>query len=156
MAKFYEKGGAMARYINNMDELQAALMPEMKKMVDGLAERVYETLNFFLQEYYNSYDPTSYQRQYDFLHSAVKLDSRIRGNKVEAYVYIDYNSMNNYRKVSGLQVVTWANEGLHGGLDVGNNTPYVWDETMEYTVNNGKLLSLAVEYLKSKGFNVTS
>lgn len=154
MAKFYEKGGAMARYINNMDELQAALMPEMKKMVDGLAERVYETLNFFLQEYYNSYDPTSYQRQYDFLHSAVKVDSRIRGNKVEAYVYIDYNSMNNYRKVSGLQVVTWANEGLHGGLDVGNNTPYVWDETMEYTVNNGKLLSLAVEYLKSKGFNV--
>lgn len=156
MAKFYEKGGAMARYINNMDELQAALMPEMKKMVNGLAERVYETLNFFLQEYYNSYDPTSYQRQYDFLHSAVKVDSRIRGNKVEAYVYIDYNSMNNYRKVSGLQVVTWANEGLHGGLDVGNNTPYVWDETMEYTVNNGKLLSLAVEYLKSKGFNVTS
>lgn len=146
----------MARYINNMDELQAALMPEMKKMVDGLAERVYETLNFFLQEYYNSYDPTSYQRQYDFLHSAVKVDSRIRGNKVEAYVYIDYNSMNNYRKVSGLQVVTWANEGLHGGLDVGNNTPYVWDETMENTVNNGKLLSLAVEYLKSKGFNVTS
>lgn len=146
----------MAKHINNVDELQAALMPEMKKMVDKLAQRVYETLNFFLQEYYNSYDPTSYQRQYDFLHSAVKVDSRIRGNKVEAYVYIDYNSMNNYRKVSGLQVVTWANEGLHGGLDVGNNTPYVWDETMEYTVNNGKLLSLAVEYLKSKGFNVTS
>lgn len=95
----------MAKHINNLDELQAALMPEMKKMVDRLAQRVYETLNFFLQEYYRSYTPTSYRRQYDFLHSAIKADSRIKGNKVEAYVYIDYNAMNNYRKVSGLQVV---------------------------------------------------
>lgn len=144
----------MAKHINNVDELQIALMPELKRMVDRLSQRVYETLNFFLQEYYNSYDPTSYQRQYDFLHSAVKVNSKIRGNKVEAYVYIDYNAMNNYRKVSGLQVVTWANEGLHGGLDVGNNTPYVWDATMDETVENGELLKAAIEYLKSKGYSV--
>ena len=139
----------MMIHINNIDELQVALMPELKNVVDALAKRVYETLNFFLQEYYNSYDPTSYRRQYDFLHSAIKADSRVKGNKVEAYVYIDYNAMNNYRKVSGLQVVTWANEGLHGGLDVGNNTPHVWDATIDETVNNGKLLRLAIEYLKS-------
>ena len=144
----------MAKHINNVDELQIALMPELKRMVDRLSQRVYETLNFFLQEYYNSYDPTSYQRQYDFLYSAVKVNSKIRGNKVEAYVYIDYNAMNNYRKVSGLQVVTWANEGLHGGLDVGNNTPYVWDATMDETVENGELLKAAIEYLKSKGYSV--
>lgn len=144
----------MAKHINNVDELQIALMPELKRMVDRLSQRVYETLNFFLQEYYNSYDPTSYQRQYDFLHSAVKVNSKIRGNKVEAFVYIDYNAMNNYRKVSGLQVVTWANEGLHGGLDVGNNTPYVWDATMDETVENGELLKAAIEYLKSKGYSV--
>ena len=146
----------MAKHINNVDELQIALMPELKRMVDRLSQRVYETLNFFLQEYYNSYDPTSYRRQYDFLHSAIKADSRIKGNKVEAYVYIDYNAMNNYRKVSGLQVVTWANEGLHGGLGVGNNTPRVCDATMDETVNNGELLRLAIEYLKSKGLNVKS
>ena len=144
----------MAKHINNVDELQIALMPELKRMVDRLSQRVYETLNFFLQEYYNSYDPTSYQRQYDFLHSAVKVNSKIRGNKVEAYVYIDYNAMNNYRKVSGLQVVTWANEGLHGGLDVENNTPHVWDATMDETVENGELLKAAIEYLKSKGYSV--
>ena len=58
----------MAMHISNMNQLQAALMPTMVKMVDELAERVYETLNYFLQEYYNSYDPKSYQRQYDLLH----------------------------------------------------------------------------------------
>lgn len=35
------------KIIRNMNELQAALMPTMTKMVDTLAERVYETLNFF-------------------------------------------------------------------------------------------------------------
>ena len=146
----------MAKHINNVDELQIALMPELKRMVDRLSQRVYEALNLFLEEYQNSCDRTSYRRQYDFLHSAIKADSRIKGNKVEAYVYIDYNAMNNYRKVSGLQVVTWANEGLHGGLDVGNNTPHVWDATIDETVNNGELLRLAIEYLKSRGFNVKS
>ena len=142
--------------INNVNDLSKIMQPVLVGLVDQLANRVYETLNFFLQEYYNSYDPTSYRRQYDFLHSAIKADSRIKGNKVEAYVYIDYNAMNNYRKVSGLQVVTWANEGLHGGLDVGNNTPHVWDATIDETVNNGELLRLAIEYLKSRGFNVKS
>lgn len=72
----------MARHLSNMDQLQAALIPSMVKMMDVLAERVYETLNYFLQEYYNSYDPVSYRRQYDFLRSAVKVEPKIKGNKV--------------------------------------------------------------------------
>ena len=145
----------MAKYINNMAELEKALMSEMTKMVDVVAERVYETLNYFLQEYYNSYDPISYRRQYDFLHSAVKVEPKISSNKVEASVYIDTDSMDNYYNATGYQVASWANEGLHGGRDLGNNTPKVWDDTMDETVKNGELLRLAVDYLKSKGFSVT-
>lgn len=73
---------------------------------------------------------------------------------MEAYVYIDYKSMNNYKKVSGLQVATWGNEGLHGGMNVGNNTPHVWDYTIDETINNGELLRMAIDYLRSKGFTV--
>ena len=58
--------------IRNMKDLEKALQPVMLGMVEELAERVYETLNYFLQEYYNSYDPVYYRRQYDFLRSAVK------------------------------------------------------------------------------------
>lgn len=144
----------MAKTISNMDQLVAVLAPTLKGMVDQMAERVYETLNYFLQEYYNSYKPTSYRRQYDFLRSVVKVDAEVKGNKVFASVYIDTDSMDDYYNATGYQVATWANDGLHGGLDVGNNTPHVWDETMENTVDNGELLRLAVEYLKSKGFSV--
>lgn len=144
----------MAIHIRNMNDLKKALLPTMTNMVDMLAERVYETLNHFLQEYYSSYSPVSYRRQYDFLRSAVKVKPKQIGNKVVASVYIDYESMDDYKGVTGYQVVEWANQGLHGGLDVGNNTPEVWNDTMNATVNNGELLRLAVAYLRSKGFNV--
>lgn len=144
----------MARHINNIDELEKALLPDMLKMVDVMATRVYETLNYFLQEYYDSYNPVSYRRQYDFLRSAVKVEPKIVRNKAVASVYIDYESMDDYYEASGYQVVNWANQGLHGGLDVGNNTPHVWDDTMDETVKNGELLKAAIEYLKSKGYSV--
>ncbi len=144
----------MAKHINNMDELAKALQPVMIGMVDELAERVYQTLNHFLQEYYKSYDPKSYKRQYDFLRSAVKVEPKVKGNKVVASVYIDTDSMDDYYNATGEQVATWANQGLHGGLDTGSRTPHVWDDTIDKTVNNGELLKLAIQYLKSKGFSV--
>ena len=144
----------MAKHISNMNQLQAALMPTMVKMVDELAERVYQTLNYFLQEYYNSYDPKSYRRQYDFLRSAVKVEPKIKGSKVTASVYIDTESMDNYYNATGYQVANWANQGLHGGLDTGGNTPHVWDDTLKETVDNGELLKLTIEYLRSKGISV--
>lgn len=144
----------MVKHISNMNQLQAALMPTMVNMVDKMAERVYETLNHFLQKYYNSYDPKSYQRQYDFLRSAVKVEPKIKGSIVTASVYIDTESMDNYYNATGYQVTQWANQGLHGGMVTGSKTPRVWDDTMDATVNNGELLNLAIQYLRSKGFSV--
>lgn len=140
--------------VSSMKELEKALMKELVGMVDVIAERVYETLNYFLQEYYNSYTPSSYRRQYDLLRSAVKVKPKVIGNKVVAYVYIDTDSMDNYYNATGYQVATWANKGLHGGLDVGNNTPHIWDDTMKNTVENGELLKAAIKYLKDKGYSV--
>lgn len=144
----------MAKHISNMDELEKALLSQMTKMVGAMADRVYETLNYFLQEYYNSYNPKSYRRQYDFLRSAVKVEPKIVKGKVIASVYIDYENLDDYYEASGYDVVNWANQGLHGGLDTGSNTPHVWDDTMDETINNGELLKLAIQYLKSNGFSV--
>ena len=144
----------MTKHVSNMDELAKALQPVMLKMVDKMAERVYETLNHFLQEYYNSYDPKSYQRQYDFLRSAVKAEPKIQGNKVIASVYIDTDSMDNYYNATGEEVARWANQGTHGCTIQGNNPPHVWDDTLRETVDNGELLRLAIDYLKSQGISV--
>lgn len=142
----------MTKHVSNMNELNKALQPVMMGMVNKMAERVEQNLNYFLQDYYSGYEPSSYQRSKDFLHSAVKLDAHPYKGGVRASVYIDYDSLDSYG-VSGYQVAKWANEGLHGGMEV-DHKPHVWQDTMDETVNNGELLKLAVDYLKSKGFSV--
>lgn len=136
-----------------MKELAKAMQPTLIKLNDKLADRAHETLNYFLQDYYSGYDPVSYQRTKDFLYSAVKVDAKPYKGGVKASVYIDYDALDSYKGVTGYQVVKWSDEGLHGGMEV-DHKPHVWQDTMDNTVNNGELLKLAVEYLKSKGFSV--
>ena len=143
----------MAIHIKNMDELAKVLQPTLIKMTDKMADRVYEALNYFLQEYYEGYDPSSYRRTKDFLHSVVKVDAEPYKGGVRARVYIDTDSMDSYVNATGYQVAKWANEGRHGGIET-DHKPHVWDDTLDSTVNNGELLKLAMEYLKSKGFTV--
>lgn len=143
----------MAKHVKNMNELAKALQPVMLTMVNQLAERVYEALNYFLQDYYSGYEPSSYQRTKDFLFSAVKVDAQPYKGGVRASVYIDYDSLNGYSGVTGYQVAKWSDEGLHGGMEV-DHKPHVWQDTIDNTVNSGELLRLAVDYLKSKGFSV--
>ena len=143
----------MAIHISNMDELEKALQPVLLGMVNQLVNQVYETLNYFLNDYYTGWTPTSYQRTRDFLYSAVKTDAKIVRGKAVASVYIDYDSMDSYVNATGFQVATWANTGYHGGLSV-SHKPHVWDDTMDATINNGSLLKSAIAYLKSKGFSV--
>lgn len=89
----------MAVHVKNMKELNKALQPVMKGMVDKMAERVYETLNYFLEDYYAGYDPVSYQRTKDLLYSAVKVDAHPYKGGVRASVYIDTDAMNSYQNV---------------------------------------------------------
>ncbi len=78
----------MAIHVKNMNELAKALQPTLLKMTDRLADRVYETLNYFLVDYYAGYEPSSYQRTLEFLHSAVKVEAQPYKGGVRASVYI--------------------------------------------------------------------
>ena len=122
-------------------------------MVDQLAERVYETLNYYLNDYYTGWKPESYRRTEAFLRSAVKVDAYPDKGGVKACVYIDYDSMDDYVNATGYQVALCANTGLHGGLSV-NHKSHVWDDTIDNTINNGSLVELAVKYLRSQGISV--
>lgn len=145
----------MAKHISNMSQLQKALQPVMKNMVDQLAERVYETLNYYLNDYYTGWTPESYRRTEAFLRSAVKVDAYPDkgGARACVCVYIDYDSMDDYVDTTGYQVTQWADQGLHGGLSV-NHKPHVWQDTMDATINNRSLVELAVKYLRSQGIPV--
>ena len=61
--------------------------------------------------------------------------------------------MDDYVNASGFEVAQWADSGLHGGLEV-NHKPHVWKNTMDETINNGSLLDMSVQYLRSQGIAV--
>ena len=61
--------------------------------------------------------------------------------------------MDDYVNATGYQVATWANMGFHGGLSI-NHKPRVWDDTIDETINNGSLVQLAIQYLRSQGISV--
>ena len=67
----------MARNISNMNQLASALAPIFQGMVNQMADRGYKTLNFYLQDYYTGWTPSSYRRTYGFLYSAVKTEARM-------------------------------------------------------------------------------
>lgn len=129
-----------------------------KQVCEFAANEVYEAINYFIAQYYSEWEPSFYQRQYDFLHSAFKTTVKKVGNSYVAEVGIDYESLDNYKDATGLQVVTWANtKGIHGGYDAsseGANTA-VWDDAMDSTINSGQLLLDCIVYLKGKGFKIT-
>lgn len=47
----------MAKHISNMDELEKALQPIMMGLINQLADEVYKTLNYFLNDYYTGWTP---------------------------------------------------------------------------------------------------
>lgn len=143
----------MSKTVKSMKELEGAFKPVLKGMVDDLANKVYDTLNQFLEDYYVSWQPDEYKRTLAFLNSAVKTDVKMEGGKYVAYVYIDYKSLNYSGNVTGYQAVKWADTGFHGGLSV-SHEPHVWQNTIKNTIDNGSLIAEAIRYLKSKGIDV--
>lgn len=100
----------LKKQFSNINQLQKALQPVMKNMVNKLAERVYETLNYYLSDYYIGWMPESYSRTEAFLRSAVKVDAYPDKGGVRACVYIDSDSMGDYVNATGYQVATFANQ----------------------------------------------
>ena len=142
----------MATMSGGKKELEAYLLNACKQLCEFASNEVYEAINYFLAQYYSEWEG-GYNRSKDFLHSAFKTEVKKHGNGYIAEVGIDFESLDNYENATGFQVVSWANQALHGGYDAGTDTR-VWDDAMDSTINSGQLLADCIAYLKGKGFKI--
>lgn len=140
-------------YGKSMIDLEKFMLDHCKQLCEYAANEVYEAINYFLDQYYSEWKPATYQRTYEFLHSAFKTDIKKVGNGYEIEVGIDYESLDDYENATGFEVVSYANQGLHGGLDVNTNT-HVWDDAIDSTIESGQLLADCIIFLKSRGLTV--
>ena len=84
----------MAKHIKNMNELAKALQPTLLKMTDQLAESAYETLNYFLLDYYAGYvqitikwDIRSAEAERLFHSKRYEVPLLLRVNQFPSYLY---------------------------------------------------------------------
>lgn len=145
----------MAAKTGGKKELEKYLLEQSRQLCEFASEEVYEAINFFLARYYSEWKPSSYTRSFDLLHSAFKTEVKRKGNGYYVVVGIDYESLNNYENATGFEVINFANNALHGGLDVGTDTR-VYDDAVDSTISSGQLLADCIIFLKSKGLTIIS
>lgn len=143
----------MTTYGRNAKDLENYLKNLAKQVCDYASNVVYEAINYYLNQYYSEWTPEYYHRTEQLLRSAFKTKSVWSGNSWTAEVGIDYEALD-YSEATGYQVITWANEERHGGLDVGTNTR-VYDDAIDNTIRNGQLIEDIIKYIQDKGINVT-
>ena len=100
----------------------------------------------FIQHYYDEYDPSSYDRTYQFLDSCVNSHVSKEGNKYVIDIFIDYHNLK-YSIRNSKQVVEWANQGLHGGYDVVDDHSHFWNDAM-YSLKEDEKCILIKDFVK--------
>ena len=143
----------------NQIQLELGLRAELEKYINVAGARVWKLINDSIEQYYDNYEPSRYEREYQFFKSCIKTNPKWHGDEVEIEVYIDSESMvyrpkkEEQERPSGKQVVDWANRGLHGGLDV-NDDHKVWDDPIS-ELDRGQIFANIEAVLRSQGFTVT-
>lgn len=116
----------------NMDTVISRAMETMGKMCK-------EIITMYIKDYYYDYEPDWYNRTFQFLDSCVSSHLYKSGNLYYIDIFIDYENLH-YKLRNPKLVVEWANEGLHGGYDLGSGDSHFWDESMERLVPDNMLL----------------
>lgn len=144
--------------ITNQKQLNTLLRAELESYINIAGARVWKLIDDSIKQYYDNYEPSKYKREYQFFQSCIKTQPKWAGNTVTVEVYIDYDSMiykpkdKDDRRPSGKEVVDWANVGLHGGLDVGDEHR-VWDDPIE-ELDRGEVFADIISILRAHGFTV--
>lgn len=136
------------------------LKSKAEDALNHAANRVKQIIDEHIQTYYNNYTPKRYKRTYQFLNSCVKTDVEWHGNTAQVVVYIDFSKMKHdpsvsklaYKTATGLDVVNWANQGLHGGLNVGDDHKF-WDESID-EIDALKIMYEIADRIRQSGIKV--
>lgn len=137
--------------ITSSKQLEQMLMAKYTAAIANARDEIYDIIDEFLARYYVEFDPVLYQRTGQLLKSLVKTEVKTIGNRVEASVYFDLDSLdysiktlkgigtwgNTYHREgwthkNDIAVFEMAASGSHGGWKSGTA---IWDEPLAL-INN--------------------
>lgn len=132
----------------------SALILELDKRVSIAIENVEKIIcnklkDYIEEQYYNDpeFYPNIYERTYTFLKSATY---EMMGNT--ATIGIDNSSMHYKNNFSGVQVVEWASQSMHGAEYYQTSTEPFWDTFIQWADKN--VVQLLKSELENQGIAV--
>lgn len=132
--------------IKTYKELFNKLDNVLVKNLEQMSYHAEAVIKSFIQYYYDDYDPEWYRRTYQFLDSCVRTDVMKEGNKYIVDIYIDHENLHYAIKNTKL-VIEWANQGLHGGYDLGQDPRPFWNDAM-YVLKEEDKSILVKDFIK--------
>lgn len=147
-----------------MADQNAALIAAMQSVlvgaIDLAADEIQDVAQQNVQQYYDEFQPSRYERTYQFLNAPKRTAVTSGANGAECSVYIDMDAMNyadtKYPPDPGAQqVVDWAASGQHGMRGMQNGEPF-WENTLEQIDTEDIVNRKFIAYAKAKGLQITA
>ncbi len=150
---------------NNEKQLKDFLLAKCRNAIAQAEEKVHQTIDNCLKQFYNEFQPNEYIRTEQLLHSLVKSEVKKVGNGYEAEVYFDVDGLN-YQNgwietVSGHGYANWDKDtildvvmtGSYSGLPHGGHTEgtAIWTESIKQL---GDIWNLLETELRKQGIPI--
>lgn len=135
----------------SMKELESALLHSLSSAVNCMSDMVKDEIDTAVTRYYESYDPLYYRRTGNLAKAPSRTGVKTSGNSAMSEVYMDTEIQYKHGNWSIENVISSADNGLHGGLSVGGNVS-VWRLPMKEMQQESK--EMWKKALSDAGFNI--
>jgi hypothetical protein len=120
-----------------------------------------EEYNYSVQQFYGSYDPQQYKRQYSLYNTGKKYYRNPHGTRVHGGVEIFSDKMGEHHD-SNEYVLDISLKGIHGEPSIAVTPPWILDHMLTYRlllfnsidVNDGGIGSTAIAKAKSNSYTI--
>ena len=153
--------------ITSVNDLVKILESRVARALELSRQEIYDVIKKYIDKYYTEpvfggrNIPAMYRRTYQLLESLIKTDIIRDGSYLTCKVQIDPDYLNYtypgnsedpqnaFNPATGLDVMNWANEGLHGGTVSGNLN--IWDDAIEELGGEAGIMDIVRRNMKACG-----
>ena len=147
---------SISRSFNNYKDLFTAIRTDTEQALNHTADLTKELIDSFINQWYNDYTPTVYERTYQLLNAVIRTDVQKSGNKMNVTIYLDKSLLAYDTDTDG--ILQAADNGLHGSInnhyEEGERHVRLWSDSIEQIKDTEMIFTAFENYLKNKGYDI--
>lgn len=153
--------------IKNMNDLQKIVEQKIRQALDLTQQEINRVLDYYIESYYDEYDPLVYNRTDMLRNSPIKPQIVKNKNGYSCVVgideeYLNYSYPDTWRyagspnvkdtPATGLDIMQWSEKGLHGGTVQGSVR--IWHDTLEELGGREGIIELMKTNMRKVGLPI--